>query len=153
LRPYSREELELLGWKITHQDNRATSYPLYCVMEKHRILTEDGPHFVWLDEDWEEFDEKTCERFERIYDWRRDHPILKDKYRQGYTLEDRFVTACFTEDGAKAYLAANGHNLKKPHIYVASMYRNVEMIRLRETLRDHAARAYREQDRRPWEYR
>lgn len=47
---------------------------------------------------------------------------------------ERFVTACFTRKGAEAYIAANGHNLREPFIYVASLFRNREMIGLRAAI-------------------
>lgn len=47
---------------------------------------------------------------------------------------DSFVTACFTEQGAKDFIAAQGRNLNKPFIYASSLYRNTEMIGLREFL-------------------
>lgn len=47
---------------------------------------------------------------------------------------ERFVTACFTRKGAEDYLAVNGHNLRDPFIYVASAWRNKEMIELREAM-------------------
>ena len=46
-----------------------------------------------------------------------------------------FATACFTEQGCKDYLAANGHNLKSPRVYVYSGYRNAEWIALRAALK------------------
>ena len=47
---------------------------------------------------------------------------------------DQFETACFTEQGCKDYLEANGHNLRKPFIYAHSLYRNREMLELRKML-------------------
>ncbi|MDA1380579.1 hypothetical protein PCI56_13720 [Plesiomonas shigelloides subsp. oncorhynchi] len=58
-----------------------------------------------------------------------------DQYRRlAIKYMDKFVTACFTEDGANEYLAVNKHNLNKPFIYVMSLYRNAEMIQLRDAL-------------------
>jgi hypothetical protein len=47
---------------------------------------------------------------------------------------ERFVTACFTRKGAEAYIEVNGHNLREPFIYVASLFRNREMIDVRKAL-------------------
>ncbi len=44
------------------------------------------------------------------------------------------ATCCFTEQGCKDYLAANGHNLRLPFIYVKSGFRNAEYIGIRNWL-------------------
>lgn len=54
-----------------------------------------------------------------------------------YQEVDIFVTACFTEEGAKDYLRQNQHRLTKPFIYVTSLYRNDEMIGIRELLKNN----------------
>ena len=45
-----------------------------------------------------------------------------------------FVTGCFSRAGAQAYIDANNHNLREPRIYAATLYRNREMIAIREAL-------------------
>ncbi len=40
---------------------------------------------------------------------------------------NRFETMCFTEEGAKEYIANNAHNLRKPYIYGESAGRNREL--------------------------
>jgi hypothetical protein len=54
--------------------------------------------------------------------------------RVWYRIVPRFVTACLTRKGAEDYIACNGHNLTNPYIYVESLYRNAEMIALRNHL-------------------
>lgn len=45
-----------------------------------------------------------------------------------------FVTACFTEQGCKDYIARDGHNLIEPRIYAEGSYRNLEFQELRKML-------------------
>lgn len=45
-----------------------------------------------------------------------------------------FVAACFTEQGCKDYLKANGHNLKSPRIFACGSYRNEEYRKVRQAL-------------------
>jgi hypothetical protein len=45
-----------------------------------------------------------------------------------------FVTVCFTEAAAKAFIKANAHRLKEPRVYVDSAYRNEEMNAVRKLL-------------------
>ena len=77
----------------------------------------DGEHF--MDNEIELIDEDECRE-----GWRR--LAIKEV--------DEFVTACLTETGAESYLKVNGHNLRKPYIFVTSLFRNEEMKRLRDWL-------------------
>lgn len=61
------------------------------------------------------------------------NPIFIVEERRGRHF--KFVTACFTEIGCQRYIAANGHNLNKPRVYVASGYRNEEWEIMREHLK------------------
>lgn len=58
---------------------------------------------------------------------------VRQKNERGKEL---FVTCCFTAKGCEDYIAANGHNLKKPRIYVESGYRNREWEIMREFLKN-----------------
>lgn len=49
-------------------------------------------------------------------------------------MQYEYVTACFTEEGAQAYLSVNGHNLRKPRIYADGSYRNAEYRDIRNWL-------------------
>ncbi len=127
------KQLEEIGQRIISQDNRHTSQPIYIIFQVERIYGLD-PNYadkpIWMHQDGEEANEgetKTCEEhYEKTGD------ELDGWYRTDYVDRDRFVTACFTEEGAKTYLEKNGHNLKKPHIYVDTLWRNDEMIAVRE---------------------
>ena len=45
-------------------------------------------------------------------------------------MHERVVTTCLTRKAAEAYIEGNKHNLANPSVYVASAYRNHEMIKL-----------------------
>lgn len=125
--------LAALGELIRTQDNRITESPIFVVEQKTKVCgLDDGyaDHFEWYDPDaCESYDdagkaERDAERAEagsKPIKWRR----------VGYVERWEFVTACFTEQGAKDYLSANGHNLREPRIYVHSGWRNAEWKRLR----------------------
>lgn len=63
------------------------------------------------------------------------HPIFVVEHRNDARRPWEFVTACLTDEGARAYMNANGHNLRKfSRIFVHSGYRNNEWIGLRNYL-------------------
>lgn len=63
------------------------------------------------------------------------HPIFVVEHRDDARRPWEFVTACLTDEGARAYMNANGHNLRKfSRIFVHSGYRNDEWIWLRNHL-------------------
>lgn len=63
------------------------------------------------------------------------HPIFVVEHRDDKRRPWEFVTACLTDDGARSYMKANGHNLRKfSRIFVHSGYRNDEWIGLRNYL-------------------
>ena len=123
------------GESIRTQDNLATAEPLFCVFQKERVYGLDPAYtedIVWYDEE-SEADAATSKELEK--QWQLDRREPGTWHRTGYKDVDRFVTACFTQDSAKAYILANQHNLKKPFIYVETLYRNPEMITLRQWLK------------------
>lgn len=117
---------------IRTQDNRATSHPLFAVMQKREIVVDgdyDHDRIVWWHSDGYEASETKRRRLELLHDDSRD----TGEWRRLAVKEiNEFVTACFTEQGCKDYLDANGHNLRYPFIYVFSAYRNAEFIAIRE---------------------
>ena len=63
------------------------------------------------------------------------HPIFVVEHRNDARRPWEFVTACLTDEGARAYMNANGHNLRKfSRIFVHSGYRNDQWIGLRNHL-------------------
>lgn len=111
------EKLRSIRENLNTQDNRATHIPIFAVMQKRRIYGLKRSY---------------CDDTEIV----TDDDGTRRKVR--YVEVDEFVTACFTEHGCKDYININGHNLKKPFIFVFSGYRNAEWEFLRDTLWDGA---------------
>ena len=120
---------------IRTQDNRITSYPMFCVYQKREVVADadyDHDRIVWVDDDGNEASERKRMRLELLHANYREPP---EKWRRVAVKEiDDFVTCCFTEQGCKDYLACNGHNLRLPFIYVKSGFRNAEYIGIRDWL-------------------
>lgn len=129
------ESFKTIGENIRTQANRATSHPLFAVMQKREIVVDgdyDHDRFVWVDEKGHEATDHQKRRLDLFIKNFREPP---EKWRHLAVKEiNEFVTACFTEQGCKDYLDANGHNLRYPFIYVFSAYRNAEFIAIREWL-------------------
>jgi len=142
-------DLKALGNAIATQDNRATMHPLFVVFKKREIVTNEDHYYDfigWYDDEGNRADEETEAQLEAMHhdlsgDYFADDEITIEGDCENITWEkraikevDEFVTACFTEQACKDYIAANSHNLNKPFIFAASLYRNAEMIGLREFL-------------------
>ncbi len=125
----------VIGENIRTQDNRITSDPMFCVYQKREIVVDadyDYDRIVWVDEDGNEANKLQSRRLELLHENFREPP---EKWRRVAVKDiDEFVTCCFTEQGCKDYLAANGHNLRLPFIYVKSGFRNAEYIGIRNWL-------------------
>lgn len=140
--PPLRPELLVIGEQIRTQDNLATDSPLFVVFQKRRMYGMDTDYadahqIVWIDSANDNV-EATPQKAAALERARNNGKSTNDWTRTAFVDVEVFATACFTRKGAEAYLAVNGHNLKKPYIYAASLYRNVEMRTIREWL---AARA------------
>ncbi|MCV1298658.1 ead/Ea22-like family protein [Escherichia coli] len=125
----------IIGENIRTQDNRITSEPMFCVYQKREIVVDadyDYDRIVWVDEDGNEANKRQSRRLELLHENFREPP---EKWRRVAVKDiDEFVTCCFTEQGCKDYLAANGHNLRLPFVYVKSGFRNAEYIGIRNWL-------------------
>ncbi len=125
----------IIGENIRTQDNRITSDPMFCVYQKREIVVDadyDYDRIVWVDEDGNEANKRQSRRLELLHENFREPP---EKWQRVAVKDiDEFVTCCFTEQGCKDYLAANGHNLRLPFIYVKSGFRNAEYIGIRNWL-------------------
>lgn len=125
----------IIGENIRTQDNRITSDPMFCVYQNREIVVDadyDYDRIVWVDEDGNEANKRQSRRLELLHENFREPP---EKWRRVAVKDiDEFVTCCFTEQGCKDYLAANGHNLRLPFIYVKSGFRNAEYIGIRNWL-------------------
>lgn len=125
----------IIGENIRTQDNRITSAPMFCVYQNREIVVDadyDYDRIVWVDEDGNEANKRQSRRLELLHENFREPP---EKWRRVAVKDiDEFVTCCFTEQGCKDYLAANGHNLRLPFIYVKSGSMNAEYIGIRNWL-------------------
>jgi hypothetical protein len=139
-----RNKLLHIAKQIIEQDNRCTGDPIFLVQGLERI----GPIMLEnSDGNIAFYDHDMCE----IY-YRDQHPDEWDNYKKlhddgelpdeitasAYIEKWMTVQPCFTEEGAKDYIRANGHNLATQYngirIYVDSLYRNREMIDIRNAL-------------------
>ena len=127
-------DLKTLSHEINTQDNLCTSDPFFIVQQRRRIYNVDGSDDSCWMEDGEEVEQELSKE---LYDKYNNGQYIDSFYELvGYVDYWEFVTGCFTRKGAKDYIAANGHNLTEPRIYVQSLYRNKEMIGIREFLKN-----------------
>jgi hypothetical protein len=128
-------EFYRIGESLRTQDNRITSHPVFIVFQKiEMVVSEEHDHdrIAWV---WEcgdgEVEDRIAKRLEALHQGGRD---TREYSRYAMKSINRFVTACFTEDGCKDYLQQNGHNLNEPFIFVHSAYRNDEWQAIRNWL-------------------
>lgn len=124
-----------VGELIRTQDNRCTADPIFVVEQKRTYVGSEGygeSRLEWIDEDGNTADEKVAAHLERNY---KASFVEPKKWRRLFVFDVwEFVTACFTEQGCKDYLARDGHNLKEPRIYAYGTYRNSEYQTIRNAL-------------------
>ena len=137
-----------LAERLRTQDNRCTKHAMFCV-QRH-VVTIGLDESLTDDRAWMHQGEKVSEDWwpalnEAHDDSRATISIEGDVYNMGdfdrYGVSDHWETVMvsLTEQGAKDYIAANGHNLKSrgdepPRIFVESFRRCHEMIMLRDWL-------------------
>lgn len=136
-------ELLAIGELLRTQDNRATDQPMFIVQQQveHPCDEERDGRFESTRVVWYEVDgggEVSPLRAERLGALNKGCRIGR-KYSAFYDrcvmgMQYEYVTACFTEEGAKAHLDVNGHNLEKPRIYAMGSYRNFEFRAIRNWL-------------------
>lgn len=106
---------------LREQDNRCTAQPIFHVRGLRRIYGMDSDY---------------CEEM----DWLDDEGNLVGEgegVQVGYTDEWEVISCFFTEKGAEKYLQENSHRFSeyiKTDIYVDTLYRNTEMIAIRNFL-------------------
>lgn len=134
-------DIKEIAKNLATQDNRMTDRPIFVVQQKKRIYWLDPAfvgeeNIVWM-HDGDEYARGT-DKF-RYYEKRysEGHDIPSGWDRCAFQDEWVFVTACFTEQGCKDYIAVNGHNLKEPRIYAEGSYRNEEWRTVSQFLLDH----------------
>ena len=135
------EQLEALRTELRTQDNAITADPLFVVFQEERVygVSQDyqtnGYTWVGVDDSSVTADDDEAKVLDKLLDDGRELSIGRVTFdRVWYRIVPRFVTACLTRKGAEDHIARNGHNLTKPYIYVESMYRNEEMLALRNHL-------------------
>ena len=135
------DQLSKLRTELQTQDNAITADPLFVVFQEERIYgvsqdyQTDGYTWVGEDDSAVTADDDEAKVLDKLLDDDRELSIGGVTFeRVWYRIVPRFVTACLTRKGAEDYIACNGHNLTNPYIYVESMYRNAEMIALRNHL-------------------
>ncbi len=129
-------EIRAVGERVRTQDNLATAHPVFVVQQRERhggVADGYADAYEWYNRDEGEVASEA-----------QSVTLSKMQYRGwatgawehiGYRDHWTFVVACFTEQGCKDYIAANGHNLRDPRIYVESGYRNAEWIAMRAFLK------------------
>ena len=133
-----------IGQRIAEQDNRFTDQPMFVVFQKQEHVVAEGygeDRAIWVDEDGYEADAATTDQLNRMRLSVSGHHFMEDEIELGEDRiewrrlalkeTDEFVTACFTEQGCKDFLAIQGHNLRRPFIYAAGSFRNQEFRDLR----------------------
>jgi len=124
--------------RLSTQDNRCTNLPIFVVEQRKRIYGFDADYADETDIAWLYSDECVEVTEDEARACRAHYEETGDELN-GYrrvAFQDTwvFVTSCLTEEGAKAYIAVDGHNLTAPRIYVHSGYRNTEWETIREFL-------------------
>lgn len=129
--------IEEISQHLHTQDNRATADPLFVVRQQERIYgidpqwdCSDGFVYLFEGETYSDADELAL------------HGLTTGDCEEAHYVNIReIVTACLTEQGAKDYIACNGHNLSgEPDIYALSCYRNEEMLAIRRMLMERKAK-------------
>lgn len=137
-------ELADIGRLIDTQDNRITDSPIFIVQQKRSYVTEsdyNNCRYEWRETGSGDYagpeDDAEQRRLDDHFAASHDEPDGWKRFAMFDVWE--FVTACFTEQGCKDYLARNGHNLKEPRIYAEGSYRNEEWRSVRSWLKSLAA--------------
>jgi hypothetical protein len=133
----SISDMAAIGQLIRTQDNRITADPFFIVQERRRFYGMDmayDPEIAWLYADESvEVDAEEAKRLEAQY--QRHHREPEGFRRVGYVEKWVYVFGCFTEAAADWYIAHNSHRHSgRLRTYVDSLYRNPEMIAVREYL-------------------
>ena len=134
------DALSVIGELIRTQDNRITDAPIFIVQQRRREWGYDSAYcddYKWLETESGDYCEADAEQVELLEEKENELFESTDPWEKRYYKDHwDFVTACFTEQGCKDYIARNGHNLKEPRIYADGSYRNEEWRTVRKALMD-----------------
>jgi hypothetical protein len=135
--------LKRLKHSLETDDNRCTANPVWVVQQQEieEDITTCADCDFWRDEDYNRLPDEATEVLDSAY-WAGDDTAAYDGtayyisacYRISTTENWVPVQTLLTEAGAEDYINLNGHNLKKPRIYVDSAWRNDEIANLRRLL-------------------
>jgi hypothetical protein len=156
-------DLKAIQHELKTQDNRITAHPIWIVYDKKDVsanIDYDNSKVKYLDgqsdyckiaDSYEELlkyakkEAKECDlklptkdklKFmddEEFIEWMcKKNDLNWIKYP--YQMINVFKTVCFTEKAANEYIQRERHHLNEPFTYVDSLYRNEEMIELRNAL-------------------
>lgn len=133
--------------ELDTQNNRATGDPLFCVYEKIKIIStsENCDGWCWIDDEGDEIGDHddvikyASDNLEEFEFKNFSVDCDEDEFEScglifrmyNYKILPKFIQPFFTEKAAQHYIDSNSHNLTKPYIYVHSLYRNYEMIDIR----------------------
>ena len=128
------EKLKEMSRLMKAQDNRCTADPFFVVQEKRRtygIRTDYTDNIEWIDDDeCLPVESKLARKLEKKY--QVDSDESPQGYRRvGHREEWHYVQGFFTEAAADRYIKENGHNHHELRVYVEGLFRNHEMIALR----------------------
>lgn len=140
---HGHEKLNVIGELIRTQDNRITDQPMFIVQQKREYVCDEertlgfySTRHAWINtNEGFDVDEKKSARLEAAF--KKTYGSKPKKHERiclGTIWE--FVTACFTEQGCKDYLAINGHNLNEPRIYADGSCRNEEFRTIRNFIKN-----------------
>lgn len=147
--PADLAELQRIVARLSDQDNRCTGEAAFYVQKVVPVFGidpqwVDDPSDIRFGQEGECVDEAHCLEIETAYqDGMSQVTIGEDTYliseldRYAVAHKWETVQVCFTEEGARAYLKADQHNISRdgePRIFVESFHRNNEMITLRRIL-------------------
>jgi len=127
------EKMKRVGDLLRTQDNRITAAPIFIVQEKVRVYGFDPSYSddsVWIDmeNDYVEATEDEAIELEL-------GTLEGEGWQEVYYKDEwRYVTACFTEQGCKDFIAADGHNHGELRVYADGSHRNQEFRTVREFL-------------------
>jgi len=134
----TQENIRKIAELIKTQDNRITDQPIFIVQRERRDYGYDSKwadDYVWVNsKDPEDCFEEGDEKYDELNERDDMCESLGGWYKCYYQTRWEYVTACFTEQGCKDHITANGHNLGKTRIYADGSYRNFEFREVRDFL-------------------